>query len=166
MFMDDYRPPHDLGHFEPVGEEGHGRQAAVGEKHREIAGMVPVGLVIRIPVGPGGGKWICLVADGAIAFFVDVKPVRTYGRPALPGGLVRGKTFHVEKNFHPARNVLKTNHTVDSRGQRSADQHGRGFLITRAIPVIPAVLSSRKKPPLLTTHGFRPFRIYSFRAFY
>src|SRR5690606_20970887 len=111
--MDDYGPPHNLGYLDPVSEERHGRQATVGEEDREIAGVIPVGLVIRIPVGPGGGERICRVADGAIALFVDVESVRAYRRPAFPGRLIRGKTFHVEKDFNSARNVLKTDHTVD-----------------------------------------------------
>jgi len=82
-FVDDHRFPDDIRNPEPVGEESHTGISAVGEKDGEIAGMIAMGLIIRIPVLSGSLKGICRVSRGAVPSFMDVEAVGSYLRPSF-----------------------------------------------------------------------------------
>lgn len=122
--MNDYRPAHNLGRFKLVGEKAHGGPAPVGEQHREVSGVVAVGLVIRAPVFPGGLERVLGIAHRAVPDFMNMKAVGAYGVSVFRGWLVRWKTVNVDIYSGTPGYVFEANHPGNLGGQGAA-KHNR-----------------------------------------
>lgn len=75
--MNKNRTADDFPDPETIGEKMHNCSAVIGKKHREVACMVTVGLIIGIPMFACAQKRHGRIADEAIAKHVDVKTMGT-----------------------------------------------------------------------------------------
>lgn len=92
VLVNDDRPPDDIGYFKFVGEETHPGIAVIGEEDGEVAGMVAVGLIFRIPMFARCLKRVGGVSNLAVPVFMNVKAMGTDWRSTIPGGLIGRKS--------------------------------------------------------------------------
>lgn len=77
ILVNDHGFSDDICCPELVGKKAHPRVPVIGKEYGEVAGMVAVRLVGRVPVASRCGKRIVGIADCAHAVVVQVKAKRT-----------------------------------------------------------------------------------------
>jgi hypothetical protein len=73
--MNYYRFTYYFPHIKPVSEKAHPCITVIGKKHREVPGMVSMGLIVGVPVASRSLKRVLWVSHPACAELVQVKPV-------------------------------------------------------------------------------------------
>jgi len=124
--VDNYGFVYNLLGFKGTGKEAHAGVPTVGKEHRQITGVVAVGLVGWVPMVAGGLEGIPGIADAAAAALVDMKAVGTDGLVALVGRPVGGKAADFNPDPGAAGNIVEKDKAIDLGPQGAAPKPGQG----------------------------------------
>jgi hypothetical protein len=118
--VDDHGSADDIPDAKPVGEKAHFAVPVIGKQCGEIARVIAVGLIRRIPMPIRGFERTGWIAHLAYSVFMYVKPMGADRRLTALRRLISGQSAHFDADFRTCREIPEGDHSVQLRRIRAA----------------------------------------------